>query len=184
MVHVLGMAQSSRVDQAVSRDRAPIATRRWGLVLIAVLVPMVLGAMATVVLYATRPNPVMAPASTVATSDVIGLDGSVLVVQPRSTASVRVPLGVDVEVVLQPGLGEAVESENAAVLAATANPPCHFSALCGPPGAQIWTFRAIHDGLAYLKISFGVHLCRADGFCTITPLVFKPIAVYSRAQAS
>jgi hypothetical protein len=178
------MAQSARVDAAVSADQAPIATRRWGLVLIAVLLPIVLGATATLVLYATRAKPVVTPSSSVATTDVLGLNGSVLVVQPRSTASVRVPLGVEVEIVLQPGLGEAVESENAAILAATTNPPCHFAKLCGLPGARIWTFRAIHAGLTYLKISFGVHICRVDGLCTITPLVFKPIAVYSRSQAS
>jgi hypothetical protein len=169
----------------VSADRAPTAGRRWALIIVALLVPIALGAIATVVLYATRANPVVGPSSSYVNTDVTGLNGSVLVVQPRSTASVRVPLGVDVEVVLQPGLGEAVDTQNSAILVATANPPCHVSALCGLPGAEIWTFRAIHAGLAYLKITFGVHICRPDGrLCTITPLVFKPIDVYSRAQAS
>ncbi len=184
MVNGLGMAQSSRDDETLTAGRRPNATRRWVLVLAAVLTPMALGALATVVLYATRANPVAAPTKSVAASDVKGLDGSVLVLQPRTTAPVRIPLGIAVEVVLQPGLGEAVASENPAILVATATPTCHLSSLCAMPGAQRWTFRAIHAGVAYLKISFGVHVCRADGLCTIIALVLKPIAVYSRPQAS
>jgi hypothetical protein len=178
------MAQPSRDDEALTAGRRPIATRRWVLILAAVLTPIALGALATVVLYATRANPVAAPTESAAGSDVKGFDGPVLVLQLRSTAPVRLPVGLAVEVVLQPGLGEAVVSENPAILVATANPTCHLSSLCGMPGAQRWTFRAIHAGVAYLKISFGFHVCRPDAECTITALVLKPIAVYSRPQAS
>jgi hypothetical protein len=38
--------------------------------------------------------------------------------------------------------------------------------------------------VGYLKIIFGFRVCNQDGACTITPYVFKPIAVYSRPQAS
>jgi hypothetical protein len=119
-----------------------------------------------------------------AVSDVQGRDGSVLVLQPKTTEQVRLPLGSSVEVVLLPGLGETVESANIDILTATANPPCHLRAICGFPGAQLWTFRAIHAGVGYLKIIFGFRVCQEDGACTITPYVFKPIAVSARPQAS
>ena len=73
------------------------------------------------------------PPAVAAASDVAGRDGSVVVLEPRTTAQVRVPLGTSVEVVLLPGLGEAVESANADILTATANPPCHLTAICGIP---------------------------------------------------
>ena len=54
MVVVLGMARTPRSDEALSARVRPIAARRWLLVVVAVLAPIVLGALATVVLYATR----------------------------------------------------------------------------------------------------------------------------------
>jgi hypothetical protein len=182
---MVSMALTPRHDQALSAGERPVATRRWLLVAAAVLSPITLGALITVVLYATRTQPVVPrPAAVVATSDIKGRDGSVLVLRPLTTAQVRVPLGTTVEVVLLPGYGETVESANADVLTATANPPCHLRALCGFPGAHAWTFRATHAGVGYLKIIFGFRVCQEDGACTVTPYVFKPIAVYSRPQAS
>ena len=114
------------------------------------VIPIVLGALITVVLYATRPKPAVVrslrrwqrfPTSKDATERVI-------VIQPKTTEQVRVPLGSSVEIVLLPGLGEAVESENPDILAAIANPPCHLTALCGFPGAEVWTFRTIHAAWA------------------------------------
>ena len=124
------------------------------------------------------------PGAVVATSDVKGRDGLVLVLQPKTTEQVRVPLGTSVEVVLLPGYGESIESVNAGILIATATPPCHLTAICGFPGAHAWTFRAIHAGVGYLEIIFGFRVCHDKVGCTITPYVFKPIAVYSRPQAS
>jgi hypothetical protein len=155
------------------------------MVMAAVLTPITLGALITVVLYTTRAQPVLTRSAAVAApTDVAGRDGSVLVLEPRTTAQVRVPLGTNVEVVLLPGLGEAVESANADILTATANPPCHLTAICGFPGAHAWTFRTTRTGLGYLKIVFGFRVCQEDGACTITPYVFKPIAVYARPQSS
>jgi hypothetical protein len=185
VVILVGMANASRGDEAVGAGRKPVVTRQWLLVSAAVLAPITLGALATVVLYVTRPQPVVPRAAAVeAVSDVQGRDGSVLVLQPKTTEQVRLPLGSSVEVVLLPGLGETVESANISILTATANPPCHLRAICGFPGAQLWTFRAIHAGVGYLKIIFGFRVCQEDGACTITPYVFKPIAVYARPQAS
>lgn len=185
MVILVGMANAPRGDEAVGAGRRPVVTRRWLLVIAAVLAPITLGALATVLLYVTRPQPAVPRAAAAgAVSDVKGRDGSVLVLQPKTTDQVRVPLGSSLEVVLLPGLGETVESANPDLLAATANPPCHLTAICGFPGAQRWTFRAIHPGVGYLKIIFGFRVCQEDGACTTTPYVFKPIAVSAQPQAS
>jgi hypothetical protein len=179
------MARTPRNDTALSTGAGRASGRRWVVVMAAVLTPITLGALVTVVLYATRAQPVVTRSAAVAAaSDVAGRDGSVLVLQPKTTAEVRVPLGTSVEVVLLPGLGEAVESVNADILTATANSPCHLTAICGFPGALAWTFRATRTGLGYLKIVFGFRVCQEDGACTITPYVFKPIAVYARPQSS
>lgn len=185
MVDVVSMALTPSRDQALSAGERATAPRRWLLVMAAVLTPITLGAIITVVLYVTRAQPaVPAPAAAVATSDIKGRDGSVLVLRPQTVAQVRVPLGTSVEVVLLPGYGESIESANPDILTATANPACHLKAICAFPGAHAWTFRAIHAGVGYLKIIFGFRVCNQDGACTITPYVFKPIAVYSRPQAS
>lgn len=179
------MAFTPSHDQALSTGDRPVASRRWLLVIATVLTPITLGALISVILYATRPQPVvLRPGAVAATSDVKGRDGLVLVLQPKTTEQVRIPLGTNIEVVLLPGYGENVESANAGVLVATATPPCHLTAICGFPGAHAWTFRAIHAGVGYLEIIFGFRVCDADGACTVTPYVFKPIAVYSRPQAS
>jgi hypothetical protein len=185
VVAVVRMARTPRNDTALSTDAGQPSRRRWVLVMAAVLTPITLGALATALLYATRAQPVATrPAAVAAASDVAGRDGSVVVLEPRTTAQVRVPLGTSVEVVLLPGLGEAVESANADILTATANPPCHLTAICGFPGAHAWTFRTTRTGLGYLKIVFGFRVCQQDGACTVTPYVFKPIAVYGRPQSS
>ncbi len=177
------MARPSRNDEALSPAAGPVATRRWLVVVAAVLAPIALGALITVVLFATRAQPVVArPAASEPAGDIQQHDGALLIVQPKTTAQVRLPLGTSVEIVLLPGLGETVESANPDILTATASPPCHLTAICGFPGAQVWTFRAIHAGVGYLKIIFGFRVCQQDG-CTTTPYVFKPIAVYSRPQA-
>ncbi len=185
MVNVVGMARTPRNDQALSANSRGVARRRWLLVTAAMVIPIVLGALITVVLYATRPKPaVVRSLAVAAVSDVEGRDGDVIVLQPKTTGQVRVPLGSSVEIVLLPGIGEAVESENPDILAAIANPPCHLTAICGFPGAEVWTFRTIHAGVGYLRIIFGFRVCQESGACTVTPYVFKPIAVYSRPQAS
>jgi hypothetical protein len=179
------MARTSRNDSTLTGDSRPPSTRRWLLITAAVVVPVALGALITVVLYVTRPHPVLVRApAVVAVSDLQGRDGSVLVIQPRTTGPVRVPLGTSVEVVLLPGLGESVDSVNAGILVKTANPPCHLKAICGFPGAEVWTFRTLNAGVGYLKIIFGFRTCDQDGACTVTPYVFKPIAVYASPRSS
>jgi hypothetical protein len=183
VVNVVVMARASRNDEALSPAAGPVATRRWLQVVAAVLAPIALGALITVVLYATRAQPMVARPASAPAGDIEQHDGSLLVLQPKTPGQVRVPLGTSVEIVLLPGLGETVESANPNILTATANPPCHVKAICGFPGAHAWTFRAIHAGVGYLKIIFGFRVCQDDGACTITPYVFKPIAVYAKPQA-
>ena len=183
MVNVVVMARAPRNAEALSPVAAPVATRRWLLVAAAVLGPIVLGALITVVLYATRAQPVVARPVSAPAGDVEQHDGSLLMLLPKTSEPVRLPLGASVEIVLLPGLGENVESANPDILTATSNPPCRLTAICGFPGAHAWTFRAIHAGVGYLKIIFGVRVCQQDG-CTITPYVFKPIAVYAKPQVT
>lgn len=179
------MAHTPRNDASLTGESRPASTRRWLLTTAAVLVPIALGALVTLVLYATRPQPVLVRTPAVAAvTDLQGRDGSVLVIQPRTTGQVRVPLGTSVEVVLLPGLGETIDSANAGILVKTDNPPCHLTTLCGFPGAEAWTFRTLHAGVGYLKIIFGFRTCDQDGACTVTPYVFKPISVYSAPRSS
>jgi hypothetical protein len=179
------MAYTTRNDEALSASTRPLATRRWLLVIAAVLAPIALGAVATLALYVTRHQPaVPRPTAIVPASDIKGYDGSVLVLQPFTTAQVRVPLGITLEVVLHPNVGQAIQSLNSNILVQTSNPPCHIKALCGFPGAEIWAFRAIDGGVGYLRIIFGLSVCQANHQCTRTPLAYKPIAVYSRPQSS
>ncbi len=179
------MANTSRHGSTLTGESRPASTRRWLLITAAVLIPIALGALVTLVLYVTRPQPVLVRAPAVAAvTDLQGRDGSVLVIQPRTTGQVRVPLGTSVEVVLLPGLGETIDSVNAGILVKTANPPCHLTALCGFPGAEVWTFRTLHAGVGYLKIIFGFRTCDQDGACTVTPYVFKPISVYSPPRST
>jgi hypothetical protein len=179
------MAYTPRNDEALSAGTRPLVTRRWLLVIAAVLAPIVLGALATIALYVTRHQPVVPRATSAGPpSDIKGYDGSILVLQPLTTAQVRVPLGITLEVVLHPNVGQDIQSVNSSILVQTANPPCHVKALCGFPGAEVWTFRAIDGGVGYLKIIFGFYVCHGHNQCTRTPLVYKPIAVYSRPQSS
>ena len=113
MVNLVVMARASRNDEALSPAAGPVATRRWLLVAAAVLGPIVLGALITVVLYATRAQPVVARAGPGGGLRRAATRRFVLVIQPRTTGQVRVPLGTSVEVVLLPGVGESIESANA-----------------------------------------------------------------------
>ena len=176
------MARTPRTDAALSVAARLIALRRWLLVGAAVLAPVVLGALATVALYATRAQPAAPPV--VGSSDEEALEGSILVLLPRTTDQVRVPLGSTIEVVLWPGVKEKIVSEDADILSATSNPPCHIRALCGFPGASIWTFHALRAGVVDLRIVFDLMICQPDGVCSITPYIYKPIAVYSPPEPS
>lgn len=187
MVDVVGMARTPGKHEALSGVSRAGVTRRWLLVIAVVLIPITLGAFATVLLYVTRPQPAPTQHSASvasANSDIKGYDGSVLVLQPETAAQVRIPLGLTIEVVLEPNVGQDIVSLQTNVLTPTANPPCHVKSLCGFPGAHIWTFRAVGVGVGHLKIIFGINVCPTKGFCTITPYVYKPIVVYSRPQAS
>jgi hypothetical protein len=183
VVGVLRMASSPRSDEALSTSANPLAARRWLLVVVAVVVPISLGALATVVLYATRAKPVVPRPTLVVESDVKQLDGSVLVLQPKTTAQVKIALGSTIEIVLASYPGETVVSQDPLTLSPVPNPACDL-ALCGFPGAQRYTFQAIQGGVGYLEIVFGFHVCYTNGECTTTPYVYKPIAVYTRPQRS
>jgi hypothetical protein len=184
VVGVLSMASAPRSDEALSAGANPLAARRWLLVVVAVIVPIALGALATVVLYATRAKPAVPRPTLVSASDVKGLDGSVLVVQPNTTAQVKIALGSTIEIVLSSYPGETVVSQDTLRLSPVPNPACHATALCGFPGAQRYTFQAIQGGVGYLEIVYGFHVCYSNGECTTTPYVYKPIAVYTRPQRS
>jgi hypothetical protein len=183
VVGVLSMASTPR-SEALSAAARPNVARRWMLIATAVLLPITIGAAATIVLYATRAKPVVARPHVVSASDAKGLDGSVLVLQPKTTDQVRIALGTGIEIVLQSGPGETVVSQDPNILEPIANPPCGLPALCGFAGAQRYTFQAIHGGVGYLEIVFGFHTCLSNGDCTTTPYVYKPVAVYTRPQSS
>ncbi len=184
MVSILSMASPPRSDEALSAEARPLAARRWLLVAIAVLAPIMLGALATIVLYATRAKPAAVGPQLIHASDVKGLDGSVLVLQPHTTAQVKIALGSTIEVVLTPVIGETVVSEDPLILNPVASQPCGQPTLCGFAGAQRYSFQAIQGGVGYLEIVFGIHVCYTNNDCTTTAFVYKPIAVYTRPQSS
>ncbi len=181
------MAYSERTDdEALSADSQRPASRRW-LIATAAVVPVVLGGLATVVLYATHPSP--PPPPPVATpagppSDVTIHDGGTIIIQPGNTNQVRVALGAVVEIVLQTGPGQMVMSEEPGIFRPIPNPPCDDATVCGRPGTEAWTFSAAHQGVTYLKISFGRHCSATTGDCdSIHTVLLKPFSVYSRPQA-
>jgi predicted secreted protein len=182
------MAHTERADDAaLNAESRPHALRRWLIVGAAVLVPIVLGALATVALYATRPAP--PPSPPVATpglppSDTTINEGGTVIIEPGTTNQVRVALGEVVEIVLQSGPGQMVMSEVPGIFIAIPNPPCHIATVCGLPGTEAWTFSAVHAGVTYLKISFGRHCSATTGDCdSIHTVLLKPFSVYSRPQA-
>jgi len=159
--------------------------RRWMVVGSAVLIPVTLGALASVVLYTLRrvpPAAATAPAPAIgvpATSDTLIADGRLLVIQPATNDRVEIPLGQVVEIVLQSGPGQGVVSETPQILTqVTPNPLCQIVTLCDEPGATSWTFDAVRPGVAYLSISFGRHCVATTGACDSVHIVLlKPFAV-------
>jgi hypothetical protein len=189
VVLLVGMAHTERSDdEALSADSERPTSRRW-LIVAAAVVPVVLGGLATVVLYATHPAPPPlppVPTPVPAPIDVTTHDGATIIIQPGTTNQIRVALGSVVEIVLQTGPGQTVMSEVPGVFVPTPNPPCNpeLKDICGLPGTQAWTFTAAHAGVAYLKISFGRHCSLITGACdSIHTVLLKPFAVYSRPQA-
>jgi hypothetical protein len=166
-------------------DEASVpAKRRW---LLVGLVPVTLGALATILLYATHAAPPVPPATSAApaASDTQVTDGNLLILQPETTKQVKIPLGQEFEIILQTGPGQTVTSDTPDILVpVTPNPPCHIFSLCGIPGAEVWTFHAARAGVGFLKISFGRHCSPTTGDCdSIHTVLVKPFAVYSRPQA-
>jgi len=181
----------------MSLEQGPSRARRWLLVCAVVLVPVTIGAVATVALYATRATPAQ-PVSSVPGStgpdtslplstgpDTLVRDGSVLIIQPRSTERVGVPVGQVIEIVLQSGFGQTVSSGNPAILASIPTPACHIFTMCGIPGVQAWAFRAIAPGDTDLAITFGatvITVCQRDSAVCATrspshSILIKPVTV-------
>jgi hypothetical protein len=190
VVVLVGMADATRRnDPPLSVEtRPPVA--RWLVVGAAVLVPVIVGALASLVLYATRPGahaappiPMLVPVAA-AISDTTIADGALLVIQPATTNRIDVPVGQVVEIVLEAGPGQRVVSNTPAILMpVTPNPPCQIVTLCDAPGAASWTFDAAHVGMAYLIISFGRHCSPTTGLCdNLRFVLLKPIGVYPRTQ--
>jgi hypothetical protein len=190
MVVLVGMADATR------RDDPPLSLEtavplRWVVIGAAVLIPVTIGALATVVLYATRPSPQAAPAMPLALpvaaaiSDTTIADGNLLVIEPATTNRIDVPVGQVVEIVLQAGPGQKVVSNTPVILMpVTPNPPCQIVTLCEAPGAASWTFEAAHTGVAYLTISFGRHCSPTTGLCdNLHFVLLKPFGVFPRSQA-
>lgn len=188
MVLLVGVADTERTDdEALSAESQRPAARRRLLVGLVVMIPFVIGAFATVVLYATHPAPPPsppAPTPALPPSDVTIKDGNTILIKPGTTNQVKVALGAVVEIVLQTGPGQMVMSEVPGIFIPVPNPPCHIVSVCGLPGTQVWTFSAEHAGVTYLKISFGRHCSLTTGACdSIHMVLLKPFAVFSRPQA-
>jgi hypothetical protein len=189
VVLLVGMAHTERADdETLNAEPRRSALRRWMIAAI-VMVPVTLGSLATVVLYATHPAPPPSPpvpTPAPAAIDVTTHDGATIIIQPGTTNQIRVALGSVVEIVLQTGPGQMVMSEAPGVFVPTPNPPCNpdLKDICGLPGTQAWTFTAAHAGVTYLKISFGRHCSATTGDCdSIHTVLLKPFSVYSRPQA-
>jgi hypothetical protein len=190
VVVLVRMADTTSSDApALSSTPLPHAARRWMVVGSAVLIPVIIGALASVVLYATRRVPPVVAATTPvpavdvpAASDTMIADGKLLVIQPATTDRVEIPLGQVVEIVLQSGPGQKVVSNTTEILTpVTPNPPCQIVTLCDQPGAATWTFDAVRAGVAYLTISFGRHCSATTGACDSMHIVLlKPFTVDPR----
>jgi hypothetical protein len=164
----------------------PSAARRALLVTAAVLTPIALGALATLVLYATRANPAAAAPHSSAVTDTELHDGQILIIQPRNANTITIPIGQIVEIIMETGAGQSVESDNLTTLAPIINPPCHIFPICELPGADTWTFQAVNAGLVHLRITFGAFACPPAKPCPQTAKspasLNKPVAIYARPQ--
>lgn len=180
------MAHTKRADdEALNAEPRP-APRRWLVVATAVLVPVMLGALATVVLYATHPAPPpLPPLATPAfpPSDVTIKDGGTIIIEPGTTNQVTVALGDVVEIIVETGPGHTVMSEVPGILIPILTPPCDVPTVCGLPGTKAWTFRAVRAGVTYLKISFGRRCSAITGCDSIHTVLLKPFSVYALPQA-
>jgi hypothetical protein len=180
------MAYTERADdEALSAAPRP---RRWLVVAAAVIIPVLLGALATVVLYASRPAPPPLPplaSPPLPASDVTIKDGGTIIIEPGTTNQISVALGAVVEIVLHTGPGQMVMSEVPGIFIPIPTPRCDVPAVCGlEPGMKAWTFSAVHAGVTYLKISFGRHCSPITGDCdSIHTVLLKPFAVSARPQA-
>ena len=180
----MAYTERSDDDPALSLVARTARRRRLLLVCAAAFVPVTIGAIATVALYVTRPNPPAPKAPIDTAPDTLVRDGSILIIQPRSPEAVKITVGQVVEIVLQSGPGQTVTAGDLAILAAAPTPPCHIFTLCGIPGVETWTFRALAPGATDLMITFGSlqYTCGIDAApCTPAPpkhsVLIKPVTV-------
>ena len=176
------MADAGQIEQELSGGQ-PTAGRSRRLVVTSIVgIPIVIGALVSIVSYSTRVTPpVPAPLPSPSATDRFLGDGQVLLLEPATSAPVSMLDGQEIEIVLNTGVGQKVSTLDPSVLGAVANPQCHLIAVCGVTGAGSWTFLARLPGTANLHVIFGTGDCPQRASCPLVLQLLIPITVIPMA---
>ncbi len=142
---------------------------RLALAALAVVVPLLVGGMATLVQWPGRVVPSVEtdalPSAGVVTATAAPVqatllrDGSSLIPWPLTSAPIHLAPGDDLEIVLYQLPGESVQSLDHAVLAPMRPPACHLAEVCGLGNVSRWAFHARSRGFSRIQIDYGLR-CR------------------------
>jgi hypothetical protein len=173
------------IEPELSDRRASSGRSRRLVVSSIVGIPIVIGALVSVVLYSTRPTPVpppaRAPLPSPSATDTLVRDGEVLLLEPATLEPVSMLAGQRIEIVLNTGVGQTVSTLDPSGLEAVANPLCHLTPICGVAGAGSWTFLALRPGTTQLHVIFGTGHCSQRASCPrllqlLIPITVRPAA--------
>jgi hypothetical protein len=173
------MADAWRTIERELDDTKPVARQRGRLVIAGVVaIPIAIGVLVSIVLYATRVTPpVPGPLPSPSVADTFALNGQVLLLEPATSAPVSMVAGQEIEVVLRTGVGQKVSALEPSVLQSVANPRCLLMPICGVTGAGLWTFLARSPGITHLHVIFGTGSCPQRASCPLVLQLLIPIIV-------
>lgn len=180
-----GRGLNGRYGQIIEQELTGsqlLAGRPRRLVLTSIVgIPIVIGMLVSVVLYATRATPAAPPAPaplpSPSATDTLVRDGQLLLLEPATLAPVAMLAGQKIEIVLNTGVGQTVSTLDPSGLEAVANPACHLTPICGATGAGSWTFLALRPGTTQLHVIFGTGNCPQRASCPRLLQLLIPITV-------
>jgi len=176
------MADTGQIIEEELTGGQPLAGRLRRLVLTSIVgIPIVIGVLVSVALYATRATPAVPPARaplpSPSATDTLVRDGQLLLLEPATLAPVAMLAGQKIEIVLNTGVGQTVSTLDPSGLEAVANPACHLTPICGVTGAGSWTFLALRPGTTQLHVIFGTGNCPQRASCPRLLQLLIPITV-------
>ena len=170
------------VEQELGGARPGARQRRRLAITGIVAIPIAIGALVSIALYATRVTPpVPGPLPSPSVADTFALNGQVLLLEPATSAPVSMVEGHELEIVLRTGVGQKVSALEPSVLESVANPQCLVMSICGATDAGLWTFLARSPGVTHLHVIFGTGSCPQRASCPLVLQLLIPIIVKPKA---